>query len=61
MTLSDAAGAALAAPRTETVTIQDRTPAKKGKLKVRLFRLLPRGCASPSPPTATAPTATSSP
>jgi hypothetical protein len=41
--LSDAAGAALAAPRTETVTIQDRTPARKGKLKVRLLRLLSPG------------------
>ena len=41
--LSNASGAALAAPRTETVTIQDRTPAKKGKLKVRLFRLLSPG------------------
>ena len=41
--LSDAAGAALAAPRTETVTIQDRTPARKGKLRVRLFRLLSPG------------------
>jgi hypothetical protein len=43
VTLSNAAGAALAAPRTETVTIQDRTPAKKGKLQVRLFRLLSPG------------------
>ena len=41
--LSNASGAALAAPRTETVTIQDRTPAKKAKLKVRLFRLLSPG------------------
>ena len=41
--LSNASGAALAAPRTETVTIQDRTPARKGKLKVRLFRLLSPG------------------
>jgi Calx-beta domain-containing protein len=41
--LSNASGAALAAPRTETVTIQDRTPAKKGKLKVRVFRLLSPG------------------
>jgi hypothetical protein len=41
--LSDGSGAALAAPRTETVTIQDRTPARKGKLKVRLFRLLSPG------------------
>ena len=41
--LSNAAGAALAAPRTETVKIQDRTPAKKGKLKVRVFRLLSPG------------------
>jgi hypothetical protein len=41
--LSNASGAALAAPRTETVTIQDRTPAKKGKLKVRLFRVLSPG------------------
>ena len=41
--LSDAAGAELDAPRTETVTIQDRTPAKKGKLKVRVFRLLSPG------------------
>jgi hypothetical protein len=40
--LSDAAGAALAAPRTETVTIQDRT-VKKSKLKVRVFRLLSPG------------------
>ena len=43
MALSDAAGAALAAPRTETVTIQDRTPARTGKLRVRLFRLLSPG------------------
>jgi hypothetical protein len=41
--LSNASGAALAAPRTETVTIQDRTAARKGKLKVRLFRLLSPG------------------
>jgi Calx-beta domain-containing protein len=41
--LSNASGAALGAPRTETVTIQDRTPAKKAKLKVRLFRLLSPG------------------
>jgi hypothetical protein len=41
--LSNASGAALAAPRTETITIQDRTPAKKGKLKVRLLRLLSPG------------------
>jgi hypothetical protein len=41
--LSNAGGAALAAPRTETVTIQDRTPAKKARLKVRLFRLLSPG------------------
>jgi hypothetical protein len=41
--LSNASGAALAAPRTETVTIQDRTPVKKAKLKVRLFRLLSPG------------------
>jgi hypothetical protein len=40
--LSNASGAALAAPRTETVTIQDRT-VKKGKLKVRVFRLLSPG------------------
>jgi hypothetical protein len=37
--LSNASGAALAAPRTETVTIQDRTKAH-GKLKAKLFRLL---------------------
>jgi hypothetical protein len=37
--LSNASGAALAAPRNETVTIQDRT-VKKSKLKVRIFRLL---------------------
>jgi hypothetical protein len=41
--LSNASGAALGAPRTETVTIQDRTPAKKAKLKVRVFRLLSPG------------------
>jgi hypothetical protein len=41
--LSNASGAALAAPRTETVTIQDRTPPKKAKLKVRVFRLLSPG------------------
>ena len=40
--LSNASGAALAAPRTETVTIQDRT-VKKSKLKVRVFRLLSPG------------------
>jgi hypothetical protein len=40
--LSDGSGAALAAPRTETVTIQDRT-VKKSKLKVRVFRLLSPG------------------
>ena len=43
MALSDPAGAALAAPRTETVTIQDPTPARKGKLRVRVFRLLSPG------------------
>jgi hypothetical protein len=41
--LSNASGAALGAPSTETVTIQDRTPAKNAKLKVRLFRLLGPG------------------
>jgi hypothetical protein len=41
--LSNASGAALAAPRIETVTIQDRTPPKKAKLKVRVFRLLSPG------------------
>jgi hypothetical protein len=41
--LSNASGAALAAPRTETVTIQDRTLAKNAKLKVRLFRVLAPG------------------
>ena len=40
--LSNASGAALGAPRTETVTIQDRTT-KKAKLKARLFRLLDGG------------------
>jgi Calx-beta domain len=40
--LSNASGAALAAPRTETVTIHDRS-AKNGKLKVRVFRLLSPG------------------
>jgi hypothetical protein len=39
VTLSNAAGAALGAPRTETVTIQDRTLAG-GKLKAKLLRLL---------------------
>jgi len=43
VTLSNASGGALAAPRIATVTIQDRTPAKKGKLKVRLFRVLSPG------------------
>jgi hypothetical protein len=38
--LSNASGAALAAPRTETVTIQDRTQVRNAKLKVRLFRVL---------------------
>jgi hypothetical protein len=41
--LSSASGAALAAPSTETVTIQDRTVAKKAKLKVKVFRLLTPG------------------
>jgi hypothetical protein len=40
--LSNASGAALAAPRTETVTIQDRT-ARHAKLKARLHRLLGPG------------------
>jgi Calx-beta domain len=40
--LSNASGAALGAPRTETVTIQDRT-IKKAKLKARVFRLLDGG------------------
>ena len=58
--LSNASGAALAAPRTETVTIQDRTPAKKAKLKVKLFRLLSPGLRFAIASTATAHTATSS-
>jgi Calx-beta domain-containing protein len=37
--LSNASGAALGAPRTDTVTIQDRSKAH-GKLKARLFRVL---------------------
>jgi hypothetical protein len=37
--LSNATGAALGAPRTETVTIQDRTKSH-GKLNAKLFRLL---------------------
>jgi hypothetical protein len=41
--LSNASGAALAAPRTETVTIQDRTQVRNAKLKVRLFRVLAPG------------------
>jgi hypothetical protein len=40
--LSNASGTALGAPRTDTVTIQDRTT-KKAKLKARLFRLLDGG------------------
>jgi len=39
VTLSNAAGAALGTPRTDTVTIQDRTIAR-GKLKAKLLRLL---------------------
>jgi Calx-beta domain len=39
VTLSNATGAALGAPRTDTVTIQDRTIAH-GKLKAKLLRLL---------------------
>jgi hypothetical protein len=42
LTLSNAAGAALAAPRTATVTIHDRTT-KHGRLKAKLHRLFGPG------------------